>query len=62
VSEKPEDAPGDETSLSGKAARRKFLRSSGRVAMAAPAAVLLLSATRAHAQTSYTIDQGPDDD
>jgi hypothetical protein len=43
------------------AARRKFLRTSGKVAVAAPAAVLLLSATKANAVPPGQIyfDAGP---
>ena len=41
--------------ISGQAARRNFLKTSGRVAIAAPAVVLLLSAgsKSADAQTTY---------
>jgi len=41
--------------VSGPAARRRFLRTSGRVAVAAPAVVLLLAASQrnASAQTPY---------
>jgi hypothetical protein len=50
----------DSTSeVSGQNARRKFLKMSGRVAVAAPAAVLLLAAANksAHAQVPpYTIN------
>jgi hypothetical protein len=45
---------------SGRAARRKFLTTSGRIAVAAPAVVLLLSATSRNAQATlrvYNLDQ-----
>jgi hypothetical protein len=41
--------PKDDSSVTGQTARRRFLKKSGQVAVAAPAAVLLLSATRANA-------------
>jgi hypothetical protein len=47
--------------VSGQAARRRFLRASGHVAIAAPAAVLLLSAAgKASADDAYTPDAAPD--
>ena len=45
--------------LSGQSARRKFLTTSGRIAIAAPAVVLLLSATSRNAQAQarpYNLD------
>ena len=44
------ELPDSGNAVSGKAARRKFLKTSGRVAIAAPAAVLLLSAASKSAQ------------
>jgi hypothetical protein len=55
------DASTHATPLSGQAARRRFLRASGQVAIATPAAVLLLSAGKASAiDDVYTLDAGPD--
>ena len=54
----PEGAP-----ISGHQARRKFLKTSGGVAIAAPASVLLLSATSRNAQAQpvpYTFDDAID--
>ena len=54
----PEGAP-----ISGQQARRKFLKTSGGVAIAAPAAVLLLSATSKSAlavPAPYTFDDNID--
>jgi hypothetical protein len=45
--------------LEGVSARRKFLRTSGRVAIAAPAVVLLLSATSKNAQAVGNIYTNP---
>ena len=44
------------TPVSGREARRRFLRSSSGVAVAVPAAVLLLSASRVNAQVSPYAD------
>ena len=42
----------DEAPASGREARRRFLKNSSGVAVAVPAAVLLLSASRANADTA----------
>jgi len=46
--------------VSGENARRRFLRTSGRVAVAAPAAVLLLAATQRNASAQAAPYQHPD--
>jgi hypothetical protein len=53
------EAPATGELPDGVSARRKFLRTSGRVAIAAPAVVLLLSATTRNAEAQinpYRID------
>ena len=56
MSEQQVDTTPDCDPISGQAARRKFLKKSGSVAIAAPAAVLLLSvtSTSAAADDIYT--------
>ena len=58
MSEQPAGSQCD-TPVSGEAARRKFLRDAGTVAMLAPAAALLLSASNAKGQVGpppYSLD------
>ena len=50
MSEQDQSKAQGSTPISGQEARRKFLRKSGGIAIAAPAAVLLLSATTRNAQ------------
>lgn len=46
----PSAVPQGDDAVSGQSARRKFLKRSGTIAVAAPAAALLLSATSANAE------------
>ena len=50
MSEQDQDKAQGSPPISGQEARRKFLRKSGSVVIAAPAAALLLSATSKNAQ------------
>ncbi len=53
--ERPNESPDSDNATSGQAARRKFLQTSGKAAIAAPAAVLLLSmASKTQAISIYT--------
>ena len=63
MSEQQVDTTPDSDPISGQAARRQFLKKSGSVAIAAPAAVLLLSATSKSAlavPAPYTFDDAID--
>lgn len=56
-------APQSETPVSGRTARRKFLREAGTVAALAPAAALLLSASaNAQVRPPYRLDNDSTDD
>lgn len=63
MSERHVDPAPESNPVSGRAARRQFLKKSGGVAIAAPAAVLLLSATSKSALAQvppYTFDDAID--
>jgi len=51
--------PESSNAVSGQAARRKFLKKSGSVAIAAPAAMLLLAATSKSALANIHATNGP---
>jgi hypothetical protein len=62
MDKKPATPSPAEAPMSGQDARRRFLRTSGRAALAAPAAALLLSAASTNARAAiYTdlADAGP---
>jgi hypothetical protein len=56
MSEEHRHVGSDVAEVTGQAARRRFLKTTGGVAVAAPAAVLLLSASRANAQPNPYAD------
>lgn len=58
MNDRQEDTSDSVEAMTGRAARRNFIKNSGRIAAVAPAVVLLLSAGRANA-VANTTNYGP---